>query len=665
MRPGPTTTPCSSIPATGGAHAIPPESLASLLQNAGIAVVRITPDGRFADWNAGAERLFGYAASEMLGQPVAAVLHEPASTQPPLFLAASGRGERLSSESVVGRKKDGREFDGVAVPVVLTNDAGAYSGLAVLIKDTSLLLHIKQLRRARELAAGLLARAVTIEPILPPLLRALGDTLHCAAGEYWRLDREAGVLRFGATWCARSQDPALEAFSRAARDMILPPGSGLPGRAWAERRAMWVTDVTEDLRFLRSSQARRAGLRSAFAFPVIGGDAVMGVMVFFLHDARERDEDLLETTATIGAEMGLVFERNRAVEARASGEAQMNAVVASAADAILTFDERGSLRSSNPATERLFGHPLESLPDLAVSQLLPPPYGPEGHRDLLQFLREAPVLGKPLDLVGRRANGSTFPCQAVLTELSVGETRYYTGILRDMTAFKAIQDELVRTRSLALIGEAAASLAHEIKNPLAAIAGPLQIFRDDMSPNDGHRIVMDEILHQIRRLDGTVRQLLMLSRPWNPKKEPTDVVAVARKVALLLQEHPAFSSIRFRCDPDPLPSLPADPGYLEQVLWNLALNAAEALQEGPLEGEVRFSFKECHDVVEILVVDTGPGMSPDLQARLFKPFFTTKKEGNGLGLAICRKIMEAHGGTIEIASRPGSGTCVTVRLPRA
>jgi signal transduction histidine kinase len=225
-----------------------------------------------------------------------------------------------------------------------------------------------------------------------------------------------------------------------------------------------------------------------------------------------------------------------------------------------------------------------------------------------------------------------------------------------------MQAELIRTQNLAALGEMAATVAHEVKNPLAAISGPLQILADDLSPDDPRKGLMKEILGQVRRLDATVRSLLSFAKPTTPRRQTILLREFLARIARLAGEHQLGRGIRFSQEGPADLTLPADPTLLEQVFWNLFLNAAEAMKG---RGEIRVSAVAAPEAVEITVADSGGGIPPELEGRLFRPFVTTKTSGTGLGLALCRKIVEAHQGSITIASETGRGTTVTLRFPKS
>lgn len=222
---------------------------------------------------------------------------------------------------------------------------------------------------------------------------------------------------------------------------------------------------------------------------------------------------------------------------------------------------------------------------------------------------------------------------------------------------------LSESEHLASIGQLAASLAHEIKNPLAGISGAIQVLGADLPPGHPHKEAVDEALRQIDRLDATVRDLLVYARPQAPTREDCDLREIVERALILLREEPAFRDVQFGCpgaNSDAVAHV--DEHQLQQVVMNLMLNAADACGR---DGEVICRVVPHEDCVEIDVEDNGSGMGPETIERAFDPFYTTKVRGTGLGLPICKRIVEAHGGSIRIESAEGQGTRVILELPRS
>ena len=212
---------------------------------------------------------------------------------------------------------------------------------------------------------------------------------------------------------------------------------------------------------------------------------------------------------------------------------------------------------------------------------------------------------------------------------------------------------MLRAEHLATIGEMGASIAHEVRNPLAGISGAVQVLRDGLPPGDARHEVVEEILGQVNRVDAIVRRLLMFAKMWLPVRKPTDLRQLAVKITEAAAMREPWKGIQFRFVGEPVLEAPVDPELVEQALWNLLENAADAIQhsrsgrEG--KGIIQWEFRKTARGVRVTLKDNGCGMTPEAERKLFHPFFTTKTYGTGLGLLICRRIMEAHGGTIEVA----------------
>ncbi|MBP2672396.1 MAG: integral rane sensor signal transduction histidine kinase [candidate division NC10 bacterium] len=239
------------------------------------------------------------------------------------------------------------------------------------------------------------------------------------------------------------------------------------------------------------------------------------------------------------------------------------------------------------------------------------------------------------------------------------------------------RQRLDRAERLATLGQVAASLAHEIRNPLAGIAGAVGVMADELPDTDPRKEIMAEILSQVRRLTKTVQDLLAFARPAAPTFASCDLHQVLDRVLLLLAEDPVAKRMRLvRNYGFDVPRLEADDKQLGQVFLNLLLNAAQAVHG---EGQVTITTRLNHaggadgepsasdggQTVEVSVTDTGPGIPPGILPELFTPFFTTKPRGTGLGLAISRRIIEDHGGWIRAESPPGQGATFRIGLPVA
>ena len=277
-------------------------------------------------------------------------------------------------------------------------------------------------------------------------------------------------------------------------------------------------------------------------------------------------------------------------------------------------------------------------------------------QELSRFIRDSAV-------PDRRATIDAMH-KLLMLELTVMLESYKDSYAADIRESEriAVEEKLTRAQHLAKIGQLAASLAHEIKNPLAGISGAIQVIRETMPPDDPHQPIILEILGQIDRLDATVKDLLLYARPTAPQRDEVLLAPMISRVLNVLREEPSLHRIRVRCDtpPDDLAIL-GDGRQIEQLIMNLILNAAHASDNGDL---IHLGIEETPHAIRLTVRDAGRGMTPEVQRQAFEPFFTTKAKGTGLGLSICRRICEAHGGTIDLQSEVDKGTTVLIELPR-
>jgi len=222
------------------------------------------------------------------------------------------------------------------------------------------------------------------------------------------------------------------------------------------------------------------------------------------------------------------------------------------------------------------------------------------------------------------------------------------------------RERMVRADRFATVGEMATGLAHEIKNPLAGLSGALELLAEDLSENPRQAEVVGEMRHQVTRLTNTMESLLSFARPAKSKLRDTDLNAAIDKVLFLVRQQRRLAAIHVNTELGEVPHVLADPGQLEQVFLNICLNACQAM--GPTGGRLTVRSRVTEGRVTVDVEDTGPGIPENVRPNLFKPFFTTKREGNGLGLAISARIVAEHGGNIGYRCPPGGGTIFTVAL---
>ncbi len=243
----------------------------------------------------------------------------------------------------------------------------------------------------------------------------------------------------------------------------------------------------------------------------------------------------------------------------------------------------------------------------------------------------------------------------------------------DVTSVHRLEEEKRRLDRLAALGEMAANVAHEVRNPLASIKTSVQLLLDDLAKSsnepaifadEGSRLEAQEsvsiVLKEVERLDAIVRDLLLFAKPRQLYRTPCNLLELSDRVLRMMQMQYEEAGIVVHRNYQPVPAVRVDVAQIEQVLFNLYLNAVQAMPDG---GVLSISCQEIADWLELIVSDSGVGISPDQLEHIFQPFFTTKAHGIGLGLPIIRRLVEDHHGYIFVESQLGYGTTITVKLP--
>jgi two-component system sensor kinase FixL len=384
-------------------------------------------------------------------------------------------------------------------------------------------------------------------------------------------------------------------------------------------------------------------------------------------------------------------ERRRERKALEEREAHLRSILESIPDAMIVIDERGIMESFSAAAERLFGYAAEEALGRNVSMLMPSPDRERHDAYIARYVAtgERRIIGTGRVVTGRRKDGSTFPMELAVGEVAAGgRRRLFTGFVRDLTERQAtqarlqeLQSELLHVSRLSEVGAMASALAHELNQPLTAAASAIRAARRTLAaaipPGAASerlaelREAMDLTAEQALRAGQIVRRLREFVSRGEADQRLEPLGRLIEEAAALALVGTRESGVRatFRFDPA-LPPVLVDRVQVQQVLLNLIRNAVEAMQEisappgeAPRRELVLAAAPSGSDQVEVSVADTGPGLAPTIAERLFEPFVTTKAGGMGIGLSICRSIVEAHGGRLWTEPNPGGGTVFRFTLP--
>jgi two-component system sensor kinase FixL len=359
--------------------------------------------------------------------------------------------------------------------------------------------------------------------------------------------------------------------------------------------------------------------------------------------------------------------------------AELDALLAAAVDGVVTIDENGRILSFNPAAEKLFEYTRGEVLGEPVEILMPEPYRSEHSRYLANFLstNNPKIIGKGREVQGCKRDGSIFPIWVSVGEVKTRTGRRFVGIISDLTEQReaerkqrSLEARLEHVSRVSLMGEMAAGIAHEINQPLSAIANYAQAGKRLLdNPRPDLRLLSescDKIAEQAHRAGAVIQNLRNFIRKQDLSKQPVDVNEVIKDVLGLIEADTRAAGLELRLElRQDLPVVKANSVQIQQVVLNLTRNAVDAMRDS-LRATTSVGLRTelaKDEQVRILVIDHGPGVSRSLQEEVFHPFVTTKSDGLGVGLAISRTIVEAHGGRLSYRPNPGGGSIFEVALP--
>jgi two-component system sensor kinase FixL len=364
-----------------------------------------------------------------------------------------------------------------------------------------------------------------------------------------------------------------------------------------------------------------------------------------------------------------------------AAEARLRSILQTVPDAMIVIDEFGRIESLSATAEQLFGYSAAESIGRNISMLMPSPYREQHDGYLKRYLGtgEKHIIGIGRVVSGQRKDGTTFPMHLTVGELRSADRHYFTGFIRDLTdqqitesRLKELQSEVTHMSRFTALGEMASTLAHEINQPLTAISNYLRgcqrlLERVESDSSVMLRDAIGKAADQALRAGQIIRRLReFVARGESDRRIESlpKLIEDASTLALIGAKENGVD-VSFRLDPA-VDLVLADRIQIQQVLVNLIRNAIEVMAETAGRRRLEISaVADREDLVQVSVSDTGMGIAPEIAKQLFQPFVTTKRKGMGLGLSICRTIIEAHGGKIWVEPNPGGGTIFRFTLRSA
>ena len=505
-------------------------------------------------------------------------------------------------------------------------------------------------------------RSASLDVALMRVLRSLAQQMFCQYVELWWLDDRDELLHAGECWHAGG--PELEAFARNFRNRSFGKGVGLAGRTWADAAPVRIENLANEADPRCARLAESGPFASALAIPIQIGDRILGVAVL-LSASRPLAPAAEERLDRIGAQLGRLVDRKRSERAVSGSEARKNAMIESALDCVISVDEHGRIVEFNPAAERTFGRSRGDVLGKEMVDLLVPEDYRERHLEAFRRCLGpggARPGGRRLELEGLRGDGSRFPLEISVTSIHIGDTPSFTAYLRDITDRKELdrlKDELVST------------VSHELRTPLTSMRGFVELLLEREFPPEEQRQFLGIVDTEIKRLGKLIDDFLDLQRLEAGKLdyvfERQSLRPLIEEAVRMFEHTSAKHSYALALADGELPvSIDAD--RMRQTLRNLISNATKYSPDG---GAVTIGAEIREDAVHVSICDQGIGMDAATQKKLFTRFYradstaTRRIGGTGLGLALVKEIVEAHGGTVGVKSKPGEGSEFWFKLPVA
>ncbi|MEN6416873.1 MAG: GAF domain-containing protein [Armatimonadota bacterium] len=555
-------------------------------------------------------------------------------------------------------RSSGEEFQGAELKLV-----SIMTSHAAIVLRNAMAYEQKMRQRVLELSAlyefsKKISSAANLEEALDSILAIVADLTDYDESYIYAVDHEAGIA---SAKVARSRSGLV----------MMPPDESLDNSSvisWAvsEQKALVSPDIGKDLRF-NESEKRLHKTRSLMAIPLILQDEVVGVLSVQNHSPNQYSDEDVRVLSIIASQGAAIYKELEALSALTS---YTDNILSSIAAGVITLDPDGVILTWNVAAEKIIGIDAEKIvgehSDNCLSRLKIDSSEREGLQRSIKHVFESGETYQGYKLAFHPTNRDELYINISISQLlnSAGEQLGLVIIFEDITREIKLEDEFRRMGELAAVGQLAASIAHELRNPLSSIKGAAQFLSNEYEDEPAIVEFLGIIVEEVNGLNKLTTEFLDFARPMQLEMKPTSVNDIVEKTLHLMSVHITDNNVVVNEKlAEPVPEIQADDSQLQQVVKNIIINALQAMPGGGSltveTGAIQYGG------AFISVSDTGVGIAQDKLERIFQPFFTTKTKGTGLGLSVVHKIIENHGGRIEVSSEPNKGTTFRIVLPRA
>ncbi|MDE1889684.1 MAG: PAS domain S-box protein [Planctomycetota bacterium] len=618
-------------------------------------------NGNILAFNKGASLIYGYRPEEVIGVTTVRILHleEDVKLGKVDHILEVARMTGRYEGEVLRKRKNGEVFPAHVTFTLRRDENGQPIGFVVISKDITkekLVTLEKEIVNNvnKSIASGLDIKEV-YKNIYAELKRIIDFTwlgVACVI-DGTEITEGAHIVEgelLSTEWLYNRQNP----FDATAQGVVVK--SGLPDL---------VTDTLEK-KYLIDHELYKNGIRSYLCFPLKSKGITIGTITLGSKKKDAFTEAHFGLLNQITPQLAIAIENTRLFVSIRESEEKYRNLVENAPEMIHEIDPEGRFLNVNRTELNKLGYSLEEMRRMTLEDIVPV----KDREDVKRLIRRIKETGSSeLETEFLTKSGKEINVEINGTGLynnKTGECFCIRTFVRDITERKRMEEQMRRAEKLASMGELAAAIAHEIRNPLGAICNSVGILDNHLKLTGQDKDLLEMIVGQSERLDRIISNFLTFAHPREPSLFLQDIREVIKNTIFLLEQDSRFTKqVEIKeIYESVLPKVYIDTDLIHQVLWNLFVNSLDAMPDG---GQIKIMVRKAtlflRDAVEVVISDTGTGIPSNELGRIFEPFYTTKSEGTGLGLSMAQRIIDDHGGTIDIKSKEGKGTTFYIKLP--